>query len=69
MYKPESAIGQIPEETRRVAQAAFPRGNVPMRMRDEFGIMYDPVDFKTLYSRLGQPAIAPWRLLLVLIMQ
>jgi hypothetical protein len=32
-------IPPIPEETRRVAQAVFPRGNIYMRMRDELGII------------------------------
>jgi hypothetical protein len=27
----------IPDETQRVARAAFPKGNVYMRMRDELG--------------------------------
>jgi transposase len=30
-------IPPMPEETRRVAQAAFPRGNVYMHLRDELG--------------------------------
>ena len=69
MYTPEESMGSIPEETIRIAQAAFPKGNVHMRMRDTFGVMFDQADFKRLYSRLGQPGIAPWRLLLVMIMQ
>jgi hypothetical protein len=35
--KPEP-IGSIPEETMRVAKAAFPQGNIFMKMRDEIGI-------------------------------
>jgi transposase len=34
-------VPPFPEETRRVAQAAFLRGNMYMRMRDELGIIYD----------------------------
>ena len=34
------AIPPIPEETVRVAQAVFPKGNVYMRMRDELGTIY-----------------------------
>jgi transposase len=34
-------IPPVPQETRRVAQVAFPRGNVYMRMRDEPGAFYD----------------------------
>ena len=32
--KPQ-AVSSIPQETRRVAQAAFPQGNTYMKMRDE----------------------------------
>jgi transposase len=33
-------IGEIPEETKRIAQAAFPKGNPYMKMRDELGLFY-----------------------------
>jgi transposase len=55
-------IPPIPEETRRVARAAFPRGNVYMRMRDELGTIYDDQLFVSLFPARGQPAEAPWRL-------
>src|SRR5947209_15261950 len=59
----------IPEETVRVARAAFPRGNVYVQMRDELGLIYEDKAFQVLFSRTGQPGIAPWRLMLVTIMQ
>lgn len=62
-------IGEIPTETKQVAQAAFPRGNVYLKMRDELGVFYQDTDFVELYARCGQPAYAPWRLALILIMQ
>ena len=31
-------IDPIPEETARVAHAAFPKGNPYMRMRDDLGV-------------------------------
>jgi transposase len=34
--RPES-IPAVPEETARVARAAFPKGNLYLKMRDEFG--------------------------------
>jgi hypothetical protein len=46
----------VPEETRRVARAAFPRGNVYMRLRDELGAMYDDQLFASLFPIRGQPA-------------
>ena len=62
-------INDIPEQTTAVAQAAFPKGNVYMTMRDELGVFYtDEVPFE-LFSTRGQPAECPWRLGLVTIMQ
>ena len=62
-------IPDIPEETRAVARAAFPKGNLYMQIRDEFGSLYEDDLFADLYPAEGQPAIAPWRLALVTIMQ
>lgn len=33
-------IPPIPDETVRVAKAAFPKGNLYMRLRDELGVFY-----------------------------
>ena len=59
----------VPEETARVARAAFPKGNVYMRMHDELGMFYQDLQFVPLFSTRGQPAEAPARLALVLVMQ
>jgi transposase len=59
----------IPPETARVAYGAFPRGNVYMRLRDEIGVIYQDEAFAALFSVLGQPTEAPWRLALVTVMQ
>jgi transposase len=40
-----------------------------MKMRDEFGSIYDDEQFASLFPERGQPAEAPWRLALVTIMQ
>ena len=64
-----SPIGQIPAETLRVASAAFPRGTVVTRLRDEFADLYCDEDFAGLYPRRGQPGLAPWRLALVTVLQ
>jgi transposase len=61
--------GPIPQETARVAQAAFPKGNVYMRMRDMLGAVYDDASFALLFSPRGRPAEAPWRLALITVMQ
>jgi transposase len=62
-------IGPIPEETARVARAAFPKGNLYMQMRDVLGTVYDDEDFAELFEVRGRPAITPWRLALVTVMQ
>ena len=66
--RPE-AIGPIPEETARVARAAFPDGATAMRVRDELGTIYEDEDFADLFPARGRPAEAPWRLALVTILQ
>ena len=68
MLKP-TKINDIPVETKRVAKAAFPKGNVNIRLRDEFGVLFEDKDFSDLYPTIGQPAIAPWQLALVTLMQ
>jgi transposase len=62
-------IGEIPSETARVARAAFPKGTVVMRLRDEFSTLYQDEDFRALYPSKGQPALTPWRLALVTVFQ
>jgi transposase len=62
-------IPPVPEETRRVAQAAFPRGNIYMRIRDELGAIYNDHRFAPLFPARGQPAASPWRLALTTVMQ
>ena len=59
----------IPAETIRVAQAAFPKKSLYMRMRDEFGSLYTDQDFGALFPRRGQPTEDPGRLALITIMQ
>ena len=58
-------IGEIPTETARVAKAAFPKGTLATRLRDEFADLYEDADFRALCPRRGQPGLAPWRLALV----
>jgi transposase len=62
-------IRPVPEDTARVAEAAFPKGNLYMHMRDVLGTIYADEDFADLFEVRGRPAIAPWRLALVTLMQ
>lgn len=59
----------IPDETVRIAQAAFPTGNPYMRMRDSLGPIYTNPEFTHLFPQIGQPAQAPAQLALITIMQ
>ena len=62
-------IPDVPEETARVAHAAFRKGNRYMQMRDELGTLYQDEQFADLFPNMGQLAEAPWRLALVTVMQ
>src|SRR5215208_1259523 len=62
-------ICPVPEDTARVAKAAFPKGNLYMQIRDVLGTIYDDEDFSELFEVRGRPAITPWRLALVTLMQ
>src|SRR5688572_4712032 len=62
-------VPPVPKETAAVARAAFAEGNVYMQMRDELDSLYSEEQFASLYSAEGQPALSPWRLALVSIMQ
>jgi transposase len=64
-----SPIQPVPEETARVARAAFRKGNPLLRLRDELGALFADADFADLFPRLGQPGLPPWRLALVTILQ
>jgi transposase len=67
-FQPQSGFS-IPEETVRVARAAYPRGNIYMKMREALGPIYQDQQFAHLFPHNGRPAEAPWRLALILIMQ
>ena len=53
----------------RIARAAFPKGTLVTRLRDEFSDLYKDEDFKALYPTRGQSSLAPWRLALVTVFQ
>lgn len=59
----------VPDRTREVALAAFPKGNVYLTLRDQFGVPFSDADFADLYPDRGQPAWCPWRLALITVLQ
>ena len=62
-------IAPVPPDTVRVARAAFPKGTPYLTLRDALGTIFQDDNFTDLYSREGQPGLAPWQLALVTVMQ
>src|SRR2546423_9209431 len=62
-------IGPVPEETARVARSGFAKGNPYLSLRDELGLFYTDAQFADLFATRGQPAEAPWRLALIVVLQ
>jgi transposase len=62
-------LESVPEETVRVARAAFPKGNPYLLLRDTLGTIFQDDDFAACFPREGQPGLPPWRLALVTLMQ
>ena len=63
------AIEPVPPETARVARAAFPQGHRDLRLADERATRLRDETFVTLFPPHGQPALPPWRLALVTLLQ
>ena len=60
----------VPEATATIVKAAFPKGNLYVDLRAEFGTLYAPALFADLDADRGHPVeVAPWRLALVMVMQ
>ena len=59
----------FPPQTRQVAQAAFPRGNCYLQLRDTLGTLYDDALLADLFPPRGQAAQAPWQLAVVTLLQ
>jgi transposase len=63
--RPES-LPSIPDATAAAVRAAFPKGNLYVNLRAEFGTLYNDQLFADLYPPEGRPVeVAPWRLALV----
>ncbi|AWN42330.1 IS1182 family transposase [Methylobacterium durans] len=65
----QSPLPPVPEDTARVAQIAFRRGNPYLLLRTRLGTIFADTEFADLYPARGQPAYAPWRLALVTLLQ
>lgn len=62
-------IGLVPEQTARVARAAFPINDAFTRVRIELGVLWEYEDFAGLFPARGQPGLTPWRLAPVTVTQ
>src|SRR4029078_10481639 len=62
-------VPPVPDDTARIARAAFPRGTPYLLLRDRLGPVFDDAAFADLYPQRGQPAYTPWRLALVTLLQ
>src|SRR3954470_6422856 len=66
---PQQPIPSVPEQTARIARAAFPKGSPYLTLRDTLGTIFVDGHFADLYPQQGQPACPPWRLALITLMQ
>lgn len=62
-------IPPVPAETAEVAQAAFPNGHPYLDLAVMLDDLFTDEQFAALFPIFGQPALAPWRLALVTILQ
>src|ERR1700722_7763775 len=60
---------EVPDQTAAVARAAFPRGSLPMRLRDHLGAWCSDADFAGLYDAAGRPGLSPAQLMTVTVLQ
>ena len=52
-----------------VWRAAFPKGNLYLKLRERIGTIIRDEDFVALFAKEGAPGLPPWRLALVTILQ
>ncbi|WP_172387833.1 IS1182 family transposase [Streptomyces sp. MNP-20] len=62
-------VPPIPEATVRVARAAFRKGCLAMRVRDELGPLFCDEQFVSAFPRRGGPALSPAQLAMVSVLQ
>jgi transposase len=66
--KPEP-LPPIPEHTARLARTVCPKGGLCLWIGDELSAVFQDELVAALFPRRGQPAEAPWRLVLVTVLQ
>ena len=61
-------LPEVPADTARAARAAFPRGSLAVRIRDELGEVWSDQRFQGLFGVRGKPGISPAQLMIVLVL-
>jgi transposase len=61
-------LPEVPADTAGAARAAFPRGSLAIRIRDELGEVWSDQRFQSLYGVRGKPGISPAQLMIVLVL-
>jgi hypothetical protein len=51
-------LPRVPELTARMAKAAFPKGTLAIRMRDELGELYGDTEFVPAFGVRGRSGIS-----------
>ncbi|MEV4574830.1 IS1182 family transposase [Nonomuraea jabiensis] len=59
----------VPEETARIARAAFPKGCLAIRLRNELGQVFTDDQFAQAFPARGGPGLSPGELALVAVLQ
>jgi transposase len=60
---------EVPEQTKVVARAAFPKGTLAMRVRDELPGLFADEQFTSAFGVRGKPGISPAQLALITVLQ
>jgi hypothetical protein len=62
-------VPEVPAQTAAVAWAAFARGSLAMRLRDELGEVFFDGAFLDAFAVRGRPGISPGQLVMVTVLQ
>jgi hypothetical protein len=60
---------EVPQQTVSVARAAFPKGTLAIRVRDELPGLFTDEQFVSAFGVRGKPGISPGQLALVTVLQ
>ncbi|WP_369036284.1 MULTISPECIES: transposase [Streptomyces] len=69
MSLPSKGLPAVPEQTAAVARAAFPKGSLPIRVRDRLAEVFADEPFVDAFGVRGAPGMSPAVLSLVTVLQ